>query len=740
MGEQSSPFFILKNTAVDKFFLTNIFERAELDILPYFIYDSTMLPIISSNSPIEHLKKVGPAYLKVLHKVGIKTIKDLLFYFPHRYDDFSQIALISQLKIGQTATIQGKISEIKNIRTWKKRINITEALIQDKSGGIKAVWFNQPYLTTTLKKDLIVNLSGKVTFDGKNLCLSNPAYEIVKKQSPVHTGRLVPVYHETYGLSSRYLRFLIKPLLSLAYKIPDFLPWQIKKDFGLVNLNSALEQIHFPNNLESAKKARERLGFDELFMTQLIVLKQKQDLLKEKAPVIPFKKELIQSFVKKLSFILTDDQRIAAWQIFQDMEKPRPMNRLLNGDVGSGKTVVAAMAALAAVKAGYQTAFMAPTEVLAKQHFETFKTFLKNEKVSAALLTGSSQKLLGKKTGKKINISRLRLKKQIADGRIDIVIGTHALIQEGLAFNKLALAIVDEQHRFSIAQRAALQKKIYQIEDGLPTIPHLLSMTATPIPRTLALTIYGDLDLSLLKQLPKGRQKIITKVVVPAEREKIYKFIEEKIKQGRQVFVICPLIEESEKLEIKSVTEEYKKLSSKIFPKLKIAMLHGQLKSKEKEGIMKKFKLDQINILVATSVIEVGIDIPNATIMIIEGAERFGLAQLHQFRGRVGRSEHQSYCFLFTDSSAKKTNQRLKALLKSENGFELAEKDLEIRGPGDLTGQRQWGLPDLAMASLTDLELIQKAREVAKKVLENKLLTPALQEKIRAFQNKIHFE
>ena len=709
-----------------------------------------MLPVISLNSPIEHLKKVGPSYLKILHKVGIKTVKDLLFYFPHRYDDFSQIVPISQLRVGQTATISGKISDIKNIRTWKKRMYVTEALIEDKSGSIKAVWFNQPYLIQTLQKGRLINLSGKATFAGQSLCLSNPAYETLKtmRGSPswrgaaphTHTGRLVPIYHETYGLSSRYLRYLIKPLLPLTAQILDFLPVQIKQKFGLIDLNQAIRQIHFPDNLESARKARSRLSFDELFLTQLTILKQRQDLSKEKAPAIAFHQKLIQLFVKRLPFKLTDDQRLAAWQIFQDLAKPKPMNRLLNGDVGSGKTIVATMAALETAKAGYQAAFMAPTEVLAKQHFETLKNLLKNYNLKIALLTSSESRRNGGSPREKGAAPGSTLKKQIADGEIDIIIGTHALIQEGLTFNKLGLAIVDEQHRFGVVQRAALQKKIYQMEDGLTTIPHLLSMTATPIPRTLALTIYGDLDISLLKEMPKGRQKIITKVAAPALRKKTYDFIRTQVKKGRQGFVICPLIEESEKLEVKSVTEEYKKLSSKIFPDLKIAMLHGQMKSKEKEEIMKKFKEKKSNILVSTSVVEVGVDVPNATIMIIEGAERFGLAQLHQFRGRVGRSEQQSYCFLFTDSTAKKTHQRLKALLKSENGFELAEKDLKIRGPGDLIGSRQWGLPDLAMASLNDLELIQKARQAAKEILGKNLLFPALQEKLKAFQTKVHFE
>lgn len=685
--------------------------------------------MLSLSTKIEQIEKVGPVYLKKLHKLEIKTIRDLFFHFPHRYDDFSQIILISEFKKGQKATIQGKIVEIENTRLFRKRMVLTEALVKDKSGTIKIVWFNQPYLTETLKKNKLVNFSGKLSFAKKTLVLSNPVYEIVRQDETVHTGRLVPIYPETAGLSSRYLRYLIKPLLPLSSSITDFLPEQIKKKFALINLNQAIKQIHFPDNLLSAKKARERLAFDELFLIQLMVLQQKQKLIKEKAQNIPFNQKLIKPFVKNLPFKLTTDQRVAAWEIFQDLSKTTPMNRLLNGDVGSGKTIVALMAALETAKAGYQTALMAPTEILAKQHFQTFNNFLKKSGLNIALLTRTEPK-----------VRRPQLKKQIAQGKVDIIIGTHSLIQEKLSFKNLCLAIVDEQHRFGVIQRAALQKKIYQIKDGLLTIPHLLSMTATPIPRTLALTIYGDLDISLIKELPKGRQKIITKVIAPDDREKAYNSIRDQVKQKKQVFVICPLIDESDKLSVKSVTQEYEKLSQKVFPKLRIAMLHGKLKSKEKEEIMKKFKQGKIDILVSTSVVEVGVDIPNATVMLIEGADRFGLAQLHQFRGRIGRGADQSYCFLFTDSTFQKTHQRLKAILTAKDGFELAEKDLKIRGPGNLIGTQQWGIPDLAMSSLNDLELIKKTREAAQLVLKNNLLNSSLESKLENFQKTIHLE
>ena len=682
--------------------------------------------MLTLSSKIESISKVGPAYLKKLNKLNIKTIEDLFFHFPHRYEDFSKQTLISELKEGEKATIQAEIVEIKNTRLFHRRMVLTEALVKDNTGTIKITWFNQPYLTETLKKGKIVNFSGKLSFYKKTLCLSNPIYELAKEET-THTGRLIPIYHETEGISSRYLRFLIKPLLSLTKQINDFLPAQIKNRFSLMDLPEAVRQIHFPENLLLVKKARERLAFNELFLIQLVSLQQKQKLNEEKSIKLPFNKKLIKPFVENLPFKLTDHQKIATWEIFQDIAKDNPMNRLLNGDVGSGKTIVAIMTALVVAKQKYQTAIMAPTEILANQHFQTFKEMLRKSDVKICLLTRNNKDA--------------KLKKKIAEGKIDIIIGTHAIIQKDLSFKNLALAIIDEQHRFGVAQRAALQKKICQIDDGLSTIPHLLSMTATPIPRTLALTIYGDLDISLIKEMPKGRQKIITEIVSSKNRDKTYNFIKKQIKQKRQVFVICPLIEESNKLtEIKSVTQEYEKLSKKIFPEFKLAMLHGKLKPKEKEKIMDEFKKAKTDILISTSVVEVGVDIPNATVMIIEGSDRFGLAQLHQFRGRIGRGKIQSYCFLFTDSNAKKTHQRLKAMLTAKDGFELAEKDLKIRGAGDFIGTRQWGLPDLAMASLNNLELIKKTRQAARIVLKNNLINKNLELKLKNINKDVHLE
>jgi ATP-dependent DNA helicase RecG len=679
-------------------------------------------------TPIEEIPRVGPQYQKRLKKLGIKTVRDLLFHFPHRYEDFSNLVPISEAKLGETVSIQGKILEIENTRTWKKRMILTQALVQDNSGAIKVVWFNQPYLINVLKPGDDVCLAGKVTLGKEGIYLSSPAYEkisnqqlTINNQQLTHTGRLVPVYPETEGLSSRWLRLIIKPLLfKFKNKIPEFLPEEIKKEKKLLSLERALWQIHFPDSRTLAKAAKRRFSFEDLFLLHLFILRERIKLAKEKSPAIPLNLELIKEFVKSLPFQLTESQKKSAWQILKDLESDQPMNRLLEGDVGSGKTVVAAMAALSVAKAGYQVAFMAPTEILAKQHFKTFNGLLKNFGIKIGLLTGDEK---------------------IKGG--DILIGTHALIQDQIKFKNLALVIVDEQHRFGVEQRAKLcEQKDY--------IPHLLSMTATPIPRTLALTIYGDLDLSLITELPKGRKKIITKVIPPEKRRAAYDFIRKQVKLGRQVFVICPRIEPSEIktknlswAEVKAVKDEYQKLSKEVFPDLKIGMLHGRMKTEEKEEIMKKFKQGKTDVLVSTSVVEVGIDIPNATVMMIEGAERFGLAQLHQFRGRVGRSKYQSYCFLFTESPAKKTAQRLKALLDCENGFALSEKDLEIRGPGDFTGQRQWGIPDLAMDSLKDIFLVQETRQTAKEILEEDSELkkyPLLRERLKEFGERIHLE
>jgi len=694
---------------------------------------------------IEKLRNVGSRNLPRLHKLGIKNIKDLLWHLPVRYEDYAEIVPISNIEPGGKVSIQGEVIKIDNKRLFTRRLNITNAIVKDDTGAIKVVWFNQPFIANNLAEGSLVSLAGKVNLDKHGLYLSSPTYEKItgvyaSTTNLTHTGRLVPVYPETEGITSKYLRFLIKPIIK-SLKLDDPLPEHVAKKHDLPKLLEAIKSIHFPENLNEAEKAKDRLAFDDLLLFQLKALLERRKMNQLKSVPVKFDKDLITSFISGLPFELTRDQKVSAWEIFKDLEKTYPMNRLLEGDVGSGKTVVALMAAFQVAKAGYQSVFMAPTEVLAQQHFKTISTLAKDPDVKMGLLTGST--LVSKKNA---------LKKQIQNGEIHIVLGTHAVIQKDVTFKNLALVVIDEQHRFGIEQRSKLIK-------NTDLVPHLLSMTATPIPRTLALTIYGDLDISIIKEKPANRQKIITKIVGPKERHDAYQFIRDEVRKGRQVFVVCPRIELSDPKkgvgtgkqskmnvlwqEVKAVEEEYKKLSLNIFPDLKVAMLHGKLKPKDKNEIMDNFKNGFCDILVSTSVIEVGVDVPNATIMMIESAERFGLAQLHQFRGRVGRDVHQSHCLLFTSTNEKYVNDRLKALVEFDDGFKLAEKDMAIRGPGEFFGVKQSGMPDLAMASLTNVDLIKKARAEARLLLKEdpSLKTyPLLRDKLESFQKLIHFE
>jgi ATP-dependent DNA helicase RecG len=703
------------------------------------------------STPIENLAYVGPVYQKRLKRLGIKTVRDLIFHFPHRYEDFSNLKKISQVKVGERACLQGKILKIENTKTWKKRMILTQAVLKDDSGEIKIVWFNQPYLVNVLKEGDFVSLAGKIISDEYGLYLSSPAYEkISENKTLIHTGRIVPVYPETEGLSSRWLRFILRPILTkLRREIPEVLPEKLIEKYKILPIKKAIWQVHFPDSISLAKKAKERFAFEEIFIISLFFLREKLKIASKKAIPIPINLQLIKNFLKSLPFTLTKAQKKSTWEILKDLEKERPMNRLLEGDVGSGKTIVAVISALNTIKSGFQVALMAPTEILAQQHFQKIAKILEKERVKIGLMTGKENKIFSQKKIEKLK--REEILKKIKEGEIDFLIGTHALIQEKVKFKNLAFVIIDEQHRFGVEQRAKLiQNSEFEIQNL--KIPHFLSMTATPIPRTLALTIYGDLDLSLIDEMPKGRKKVITKIIPPKDRQKAYNFIRQEVKKGRQVFVICPRIEpknqKTEKqisswAEVKAVKEEYEKLSKIVFPDLKIGILHGKMKPQEKEKVMEDFKNRKIDILVSTSVVEVGIDIENATLMMIEGAERFGLAQLHQFRGRVGRGIHQSFCFLFTESPAKKTRERLKALISSQNGFELAEKDLEIRGPGDFIGQRQWGIPDLAMDSFKDIFLVEKTKRAAKEILEEDPQLknyPILRERLEKFRERIHLE
>lgn len=718
------------------------------------------------DTPIENLKYVGKIYQPKLKKLGIKTIKDLLWHFPQRYEDWTEIGKVSDIKPNEKISLIGKVVSIENKRIFPRRLILTTASIEDDTGKVKAVWYNQPFLVNSIKPGKLISVSGKVKLDKYGVYLQNPSYEMVKEIPDTkykiqdtklkHTAGLIPVYPETEGLTSRYLRFLIKPLLKFSDKISEFLPEEIIERQKILDIRTALKEIHFPSSLEKADQSRKRFAFNELFLFQLKALSERRKVQQQKAVSVKFNQEVIKNFISSLSFELTGAQKIALWEILKDLEKPYPMNRLLNGDVGSGKTVVAAAVALEAAKAGYQTAIMAPTEVLANQHFQTFSKVLKDFDINIGLLTSSNFK----ESNNRGKILRDAFLEKIFSGKIDILIGTHSLIQKDVSFAKPVLVVIDEQHRFGVEQRATLLSSPVTSE-GQVFVPHLLSMTATPIPRTLTLTVYGDLDISILDEMPKGRTPIETKLIPPEKRKEAYKFIREQVKEGRQTFVICPRIEipvenqEIEtkskvkkqlslkdylKYEVKAVKAEYEKLSKDIFKDLRVAMLHGKMKSKEKEEIMAKFKNKESDILVSTSVIEVGVDVPNATIMMIEGAEKFGLAQLHQFRGRVGRGKHKSYCILFTESPLVGTTRRLEALLKTNNGFKLAEMDLKIRGPGEFTGTKQSGIPDLAMAFLADMSLIKQARLEAKFILKSLNKYPLVLKKLNEFNRQIHFE
>ncbi len=703
---------------------------------------------VALDTPLFEVLGAKSAFLKRLERLGLMNVRDLLWHFPFRYEDFSKIYPIADLEPGQQATIQGVIEEVHVGHSWRKHMSIVDATIADDTESIRAVWFNQPYVANVLKVGRLANFAGKVSISEEgDLYLSHPSYEIVHATETKHTARLVPIYPETRGLTSRGLRFIIQSVLKRAPTLKEWIPEPTLAKLGFPELNHAIHSIHFPKRMEDAAAARKRFLFEDLFLLQLANLQQKLKLAREKAPVVTADIEKVKAVLARLPFALTDSQKKSLWEIIKDIERPRPMNRLLQGDVGSGKTVVAAVAAMVAAENKYQTAFMAPTEILARQHFETMKGLLaklpEELQPTIGLVTGSGATVLYE-NDVAAPVSKPAMAEKVAAGEIAIVFGTHALIQKTLRFKNIGLVIVDEQHRFGVRQRAELVTK----KNGI--IPHFLSMSATPIPRTLMLTVFGDLDLSLITELPGGRKPVATKIVLPIERQATYTFVKKQIKEGRQAFVICPRIEKSEVLdlpnavlEMRSVKEEYEKLRTKIFPDLRIAMLHGQMKGKEKTEIMQRFKAREFDLLVTTSVVEVGVDVQNASIMLIEGADRFGLAQLYQFRGRVGRGEYQSYCFLMAESDAKAANARLKAIMEAKNGFELAEKDLALRGPGQFFGEVQTGLPDIAMTALQDPMLVKASREAAAALLQSDPSLKAslpLKAKVAEFRTGLHLE
>lgn len=682
---------------------------------------------------VSQLNKVGTVLEKRLKRLGIETVEDMVNYFPFRYEDYSQMNKIKDLIEGQDVTVQGKIELISTKRSPRKRKLVTEAIVTDDTGQLRIVWFGQPYISKTLKVGDMVSFSGKVKTDMFGMQMVSPSYEKVKGDGGTHTARIVPMYPLTSGITHKQMRFLMKQAMKAVDDVSDWVPDPIRDDADIMGLSEALHAIHFPESQEELLHAQRRLKFDELFLLQLRAELVRRSIRRSDAPQIPFHEKETKKFVASLSFELTKDQKVSAWKILQDMEGDSPMNRLLEGDVGSGKTVVAALALYNASLSGHQAVMMAPTEILAKQHFESLKGLL-GDNVNIVLLTGSeigNWKLeIGENTKK---ARREKVKDFIRSGDAQVIVGTHALLTDNVEFKNLGLVIIDEQHRFGVEQRKTIREK----SGDAATMPHFLSMTATPIPRSFALALYGDLDISIIKQMPAGRKPIQTRVVEPKHRSKAYTFIHDQVTLGRQVFVICPLIEENEN-EKKSVMNEYEKLSKDVFPDLKIDFLHGKMKVADKDETMKKFAAGDTDILVSTSVVEVGVDIPNATVMMIEGAERFGLAQLHQFRGRVGRSDHQSYCFLFTDSDSDKAHERLGLFESTTDGFELAEHDLKLRGPGDVYGTTQSGNMHLKMANLSDHELIELVQRIARDVDFD--LFPSLFEKVQAWEESIHLE
>ncbi len=732
--------------------------------------------------------RLADTHKAALAKLGIKTVRDLLYHFPARYEAAGSEAQIAGVVSGQEITLVGTLEKLEAKKGWKSRIPMTEGYLVDASGKIKLRWFNQPYIAKMYANGTLVRASGKITGSEGKLYMANPQLQKVSatevglftsqkspekkvlgspvSAKPQEAGRpdhffqdfsapspsdFFAVYPESRGVSSLWFRSAVKKILEQKIEAEDPIPASMLKKYNLPTLRTALVWVHTPHNLKDAEAARKRFAFEEVFMIQLERGRERAEQAREKSYSINAPRQDIDAFMREFPFESTTAQKRAIDAILKDMYSGRPMSRLLEGDVGSGKTAVAATAAFAAVRTRpegqtfgtLQVAYMAPTEILAKQHFLSFIKYFEHFPINIGLITGSGcYKFPSKvKRGAATAISRTQLLKWVAGGEIPVVIGTHALIQKSVQFKHLALVIIDEQHRFGTNQRKKLARKEVRL-------PHLLSMTATPIPRTLALTVYGDLDLTLLDEMPPGRKPIITELVKPNERAKAYALMHEQLAAGRQAYVICPRIDEPDPdkafaLMAKSVKEEAKRLKKEIFPDYSIEILHSKMKPAEKDAVMQKFAAHEIDILVATSVVEVGVNVPNATMIFIEGAERFGLAQLHQLRGRVVRSNHQAYCFVCPESRGETTLARLKSLITAKNGFELAEQDLLQRGPGQLAGGKQWGISDVGMEALKNLKLVEAARAEATALIakDSTLKTnPLLAQTLAERAGTMHFE
>ncbi len=678
------------------------------------------------DASVTRLPGIKEGNAKKLEKLGVRTIGDLLTLYPRRYDDYRSLKTIHQLEYGEDVTIIAQVWQT-TARKTKNNRSIVSVTLSDGTGTIEVTFFNQPWLEKKLTPGKQIVLSGRVQQYLGRLVFQSPEWEFLDK-TQIHTARLVPVYPLTSGITAHWMRTLQKKTVDYwTQRLPDHLPTETRTRLNFPSLDEATRQIHFPDNWEALEKARRRLAFDELLLIQLGVLKQRQIWRKQQGQPVKINRETVDKFINALPFTLTGAQQKALNEIQDDIAQSTPMSRMLQGDVGSGKTVVALAAMLAAIADGGQAAILAPTEILAEQHFKSMQSLLQlsgfNRQINLQLLTGSVKAK-----------DRQSILAGLADGAVHLLVGTHAIIQKDVEMKSLRLAVIDEQHRFGVEQRGALRQKGGN--------PHMLVMSATPIPRTLALTLYGDLDLSIIDEMPAGRQEIKTRWLSPLERERAYAFLNAQIQKGRQAFIICPLVEESDKIEAKSAIEEHKRLQSEVFPKLKLGLLHGRMSGKEKDAVMNDFRNGKTQILVSTSVVEVGIDIPNASTILIEGANRFGLAQLHQFRGRVGRGEHQSYCLLLADSASPEAQARLEVMEKTNNGFELAEQDLKLRGPGEFFGTRQSGLPSLKLVKLSDTKLLELAREEALTIFKqdphlNHPKHKLLSNRVKAFWTKI---
>lgn len=676
---------------------------------------------------ITSLPGIGPKLSKGYRHLGIETIRDLLFAFPLRYEDFREVKGIADVEPGSATTVQGTVTSIRSRRSPRKKMILTEATIEDSTGTISAVWFHQPYIAKTLKVGDYISLSGKID-DGYGLSIVNPQFEKLSLSGKtMHTGRLVPVYATAGKMAQKGRRNAVQKSLPAAGQLEEWLPGWVMSDYDLVELKDAVPVLHFPEEQQLWEKAMRRMKMGELVLHQLGHVRSKIEIESAEAETIPFSEDRIRSFVELLPFELTNAQKKAIFGALKDMESGKPMHRLLEGDVGAGKTVVATAVADHVTAEGHQTAYLAPTEILAVQQATSFLETL-GDRASVALLTNAYQELNGE------SVSRKQVLDALIDGRVDVLIGTHALLTGDVQVPDLALVIVDEQHRFGVDQR----KKLLAPRNGLT--PHFLSMTATPIPRTLAMALYGDMSISILDELPPGRGEIETVLLRPEQDTQAYGLIAEKIKQGQQAYIVCPFIEESESSDAESVTNLVQKLSEGTLKVFTIEALHGKMKSKEKDKVMERFRNGEIDILVSTTVIEVGVNVPNATTIFIEGAERFGLAQLHQLRGRVRRSSEKATCFLHPTTMSGTTKERLKAMVDHDNGFDLAEIDLKLRGPGDKYGTRQSGLPEFEFASLSDHALIAQAREVAEKILDQDpdlVAHESLREELNRFVEKL---